>query len=335
MVYMADKERYSSMEYEPCGRSGLRLPRVSLGFWHNFGSHADPEMIRQLCFTALDCGITHFDLANNYGPAPGAAEENLGRVLKTDLAPYRDELIISTKAGYTMWPGPYGDWGSRKHLIASLDQSLKRLGLDYVDIFYHHRMDPNTPLEETVNTLCDIVKQGKALYIGLSNYDGPTMERAAQMLDKRHCPYVVNQNRYNILDRTIERNGLKFSSVKKEKGLIAFSPLAQGVLTDRYLNGIPSDSRVRTDGRYLRASQLTDKRLAQISCLNALAAQRGQTLAQMALSWVLRDNTVTSVLVGASKPDQLRENAAMVHQNHRFSDEELHSIDQICEVPLD
>lgn len=335
MAYTANAQRYDTMEYVRSGRSGLLLPRVSLGFWHNFGTACDPENMRRLCFTAFDCGITHFDLANNYGPEAGAAEENLGRILREDLHAYRDELIISTKAGYDMWAGPYGNWGSRKHLMASLDQSLSRMGLDYVDIFYHHRMDPGTPLEETINTLCDIVKQGKALYIGLSNYDGPTMERAAVLLDKRHCPFIINQNRYSILDRTIERNGLKSGVIKKEKGLIAFSPLAQGLLSDRYLHGIPDDSRARRDGRYLKAEQLTDKRLAQMACLNAMAAQRGQTLAQMALSWVLRDGVVTSVLTGASKPEQIRENAAMAHQNHHFTDEELHSIDEICEVPLD
>jgi L-glyceraldehyde 3-phosphate reductase len=331
--YTANENRYDTMKYAHCGRSGLQLPRVSLGFWHNFGTKGDYENMKQLCFTAFDCGITHFDLADNYGPVPGAAEENLGRILKEDLSAHRDELIISTKAGYDMWAGPYGNWGSRKHLVAGLDQSLKRLGLDYVDIFYHHRMDPNTPLEETVTALCDIVRQGKALYIGLSNYDGPTMERAAVLLDKRHCPYIINQNRYSILDRTIERNGLKLSSMKKERGLIAFSPLAQGLLTNRYLDGIPADSRVRTDGRYLHAEQLTDKRLAQMACLNAVARQRGQTLAQMALSWVLKDNMVTSVLIGASKPEQVRENALIAGQNHHFTDEELKAIDEICNTP--
>jgi L-glyceraldehyde 3-phosphate reductase len=335
MAYTANQTRYDTMKYVHCGCSGLQLPRVSLGFWHNFGSNGNFDTMKQLCFTALDCGITHFDLADNYGPEPGAAEANLGRILKEDLHAYRDELIISTKAGYDMWAGPYGNWGSRKHLMVGLDQSLSRLGLDYVDIFYHHRMDPDTPLEETVNALCDIVKQGKALYIGLSNYDGPTMERAAALLEKRHCPFVINQNRYNILDRTIEHNGLKTAAMKKEKGLIAFSPLAQGLLTDRYLHGIPADSRVRTDGRYLHADQLTDKKLAQISCLNALANQRGQTLAQMALSWVLKDDVVTSVLVGASKPDQLRENALAASQDHHFTDEELRSIDQILDTPRD
>ena len=323
------------MTFQRCGNSGLKLPAVSLGLWHNFGDETRVENSRQLLRHAFDLGITHFDLANNYGPEPGSAETNFGRILKNGLRLYRDELIISTKAGYEMWNGPYGNWGSRKHLIASLDQSLTRLGLDYVDIFYHHRMDPDTPLEETINTMCDIVKQGKALYIGLSNYDGPTMERAAALLDKRHCPFIICQNRYNILDRTIERNGLKTAAVKKDRGLIAFSPLAQGLLSERYLHGIPEDSRARRDGRYLKAEQLTDKRLAQMACLNAMAAQRGQTLAQMALSWVLKDGVVTSVLTGASKPEQIRENAAMANQNHHFCDEELRSIDEICEVPLD
>lgn len=335
MTYHAADDRYDSMTYRFCGRSGLQLPLLSLGLWQNFGDDKPHEVQRTIVRRAFDRGVTHFDLANNYGPPYGQAEINFGQMLRQDLAPYRDELIISTKAGYLMWPGPYGDWGSRKHIIAGLDQSLRRLGLDYVDIFYHHRMDPNTPLEETINTLCDIVKQGKALYIGLSNYDGPTMERAALLLDKRHCPFVIAQNRYNILDRMIERNGLKSACVKKERGLIAFSPLAQGLLSERYLHGIPEDSRVRTDGRFLHAEQLTDKRLAQMSCLNAIAAQRGQSLAQMALSWVLRDDVVTSVLVGASKPEQIRENAAMANQSHHFSDEELRNIDQICEVPLD
>lgn len=331
MAYTANPDRYNNMEYVPCGLSGLKLPRISLGFWKNFGSEADQSTIKDLCFTALDCGITYFDLANNYGPEPGSAESNLGELLRTDLKPYRDELIISTKAGHEMWPGPYGNWGSRKHLIASLDQSLMRLGVDYVDIFYHHRMDPNTPLEETINTLCDIVKQGKALYIGLSKYDGPNMERAAQMLEKRHCPFVVCQNRYNLLDRTIERNGLKRAIDKKEKGLVAFSPLARGFLTDRYFYGIPDGSFAARDKDF--AKTLTDKRLAQMSCLNALAAQRGQTLAQMALCWVLRNEVVTSVLVGASTPEQIRENAAAAQQSHHFTTEELRAIDEIVDLP--
>lgn len=331
MAYIANPDRYNDMEYARCGQSGLLLPRVSMGFWQNFGTNTDPATIKELCFTALDCGITYFDLANNYGPEPGAAERNLGELLRTDLKPYRDELIISTKAGHPMWPGPYGNWGSRKHLIASLDQSLMRLGVDYVDIFYHHRMDPNTPLEETINTLCDIVKQGKALYIGLSKYDGPHMERAAQMLEKRHCPFIVCQNRYNMLDRTIETNGLEGALLKKDKGMVAFSPLARGFLTDRYFNGIPEGSYAARNKDFART--LTDKRLAQVSCLNALAAERGQTLAQMALSWVLRNKVVTTVLVGASTPEQIRENAAAACQNHHFTDVELNSIDAILDLP--
>ena len=331
MAYNANPNRYNEMEYAHCGRSGLLLPRVALGFWQNFGSDATPEQVRDLCFTALDCGITYFDLANNYGPEPGAAETNLGELLRTDLKPHRDELVLSTKAGHPMWPGPYGNWGSRKHLMASLDQSLGRLGVDYVDIFYHHRMDPNTPLEETVDALCDIVKQGKALYVGLSKYDGETMERAAQMLEARHCPFIVCQNRYNMLDRTIETNGLKDGAFKKDKGLVAFSPLARGFLTDRYFNGIPAGSYAARNKDF--AKTLTDKRMAQVSCLNAVAAERGQTLAQMALSWVLRDKVVTSVLIGASTPEQIRENAAAACQSHHFTDVEEFSIDDILDLP--
>ena len=331
MAYTANPDRYNNMNYAPCGHSGLQLPRVALGFWQNFGTNTDPATIKELCFTAMDCGITYFDLANNYGPEPGSAERNLGKLLRTDLKPYRDELIISTKAGHPMWPGPYGNWGSRKHLFASLDQSLERLGLDYVDIFYHHRMDPNTPLEETVDALCDIVKQGKALYIGLSKYDAAHLEQASRMLEERHCPFVVCQNRYNMLDRTIETNGTKDTIYKKEKGLVAFSPLARGALSGRYLNGIPNASYAARNHDF--AKSLTDDRLAQLSCLNAVAAERGQTLAQMALSWVLRDNVVTSVLIGASTPEQIRENAAVASQSHHFSDVEVFSIDDILDLP--
>lgn len=304
-MYQADPTRYASMPYPHSGASGLRLPVVSLGFWHNFGDTAQYETMKAMCFTAFDNGITHFDLANNYGPAPGAAETNLGRILREELHAYRDELIISTKAGYTMWDGPYGDFGSRKYLLASLDQSLRRMGLDYVDIFYHHRMDPDTPLEETMGALDQAVKSGKALYAGLSNYDGPTMEKAAAILRELHCPFVINQNRYSIFDRTIEHNGLKESALRTGKGIIAFSPLAQGMLTDRYLHGIPADSRIRTDGRFLQESSLTPQRLAQIRALNELAAARGESLATMALKWILKDGAVTSVLVGASRPAQI------------------------------
>ena len=326
------KERYDAMTYRRCGQSGLRLPLVSLGMWHNFGDTARYDTVRDICLTAFNHGVTHFDLANNYGPEPGSAEANLGKVLKNELAGYRDELIISTKAGYDMWPGPYGDGGSRKYLLASLDQSLRRMGLEYVDIFYHHRMDPQTPLEETMGALAQAVRQGKALYVGLSNYDGPTLERAAAILDELHCPFIINQNRYSMLDRTVERNGLKETSRRLGKGIIAFSPLEQGMLSDRYLNGIPADSRVRTDGRFLHASDLTEQKLGQIRALNELAQQRGQTLAQMALAWVLRDSVVTSVVVGASRPEQLVQNLQGLDKLE-FSAEELEAIDRITLRP--
>lgn len=287
-MYTPAKERYNIMEYNRCGRSGLLLPKISLGLWHNFGDTSDYENMRQLCFTAFDNGITQFDLANNYGPAYGSAEKNFGRILKEDLMPYRDELIITTKAGFDMWEGPYGNWGSRKYLLASLDQSLKRMGLDYVDIFYHHRMDPETPLEETMGALATAVCQGKALYVGLSNYDGETLEQAAAILKDLKCPFVINQNCYSIFDRTVEKNGLKDMTGNLKKGLITFSPLAQGQLTDRYLNGIPEDSRIRKDGRFLKESILTAERMKQIRKLNELAAQRGEKLADMALAWLLQ-----------------------------------------------
>ena len=327
-MYQAQGTRYQSMQYCRCGKSGLMLPAVSLGFWHNFGDTAPYENMKQLCFTAFDHGITHFDLANNYGPNPGSAERNLGRILREELGSYRDELVISTKAGYEMWDGPYGNWGSRKHVLASLDQSLQRMGLDYVDIFYHHRMDPNTPLEETMSALAQAVSAGKALYVGLSNYDGPAMERAAGILNDLHCPFIINQNRYSIFDRTIEHNGLKETAARLRKGIIAFSPLAQGMLTDRYLHGIPADSRIVKDGRFLHASDLTETRLQQIQALNALAAGRGQTLAEMALSWILRDGVVTSVLIGASKPSQILDNIKAL-ENTAFSQEEQAKIDAI------
>lgn len=327
-MYIASDRRYETMQYNRCGASGLKLPAVSLGLWHNFGDTASFENMRQICFTAFDNGITHFDLANNYGPAPGSAEKNFGRILKEDLGRYRDELIISTKAGYDMWDGPYGNWGSRKYLLASLDQSLSRMGLEYVDIFYHHRMDPETPLEETMGALAQAVSSGKALYAGLSNYDGETLRKACEILEGLHCPFIINQNRYSILDRTIEKNGLKDTAAEVGKGIIAFSPLAQGLLTNRYLNGIPEDSRVRRDGRFLREEALTDQRLQQIRTLNGLAAGRGQTLAEMALSWILRDGIVTSVLIGASKPQQILDNVKAA-ENIQFSEEELKKIDEI------
>ena len=327
-MYQASDKRYLSMQYNRCGKSGLMLPAVSLGLWHNFGDTASYENMKQLCFTAFDNGITHFDLANNYGPAPGSAEKNFGSILKDGLGAYRDELLISTKAGYEMWDGPYGNWGSRKYLLASLDQSLRRMGLDYVDIFYHHRMDPDTPLEETMGALAQAVKSGKALYAGLSNYDGATLEKACTILDSLHCPFVINQNRYSIFDRSIEQNGLKDTAQRLNKGIICFSPLAQGMLTDRYLNGIPQDSRIRTDGRFLQENALTDERLAQIRSLNEIAQQRGQTLAEMALAWILRDGIVTSVLIGASKPSQILDNIGAL-KNTSFSAEELAKIDSI------
>ena len=330
-MYIASKERYTTMEYNRCGDSGLMLPKVSLGLWHNFGDTSKFENMRQLCFTAFDNGITQFDLANNYGPAYGSAEANLGKLLKENFTAYRDELIISTKAGYDMWKGPYGNWGSRKYLLASLDQSLERLGLEYVDIFYHHRMDPDTPLEETMGALDQAVKSGKALYAGISNYDGKTMKRAAAILRELHCPFVINQNRYSIFDRTIEKNGLKQAAVEEKKGIIAFSPLAQGMLTDRYLHGIPKDSRMFTDGRFLKKEQLTETKLQQIQALNAIAEQRGESLAQMALKWVLKDDVVTSVLIGASKPEQILDNIKVI-DSADFSEEELQKIDEIVNL---
>ena len=326
-MYTPAKERYNIMEYNRCGRSGLLLPKISLGLWHNFGDASDYENMRQLCFTAFDNGITQFDLANNYGPAYGSAEKNFGRILKEDLMPYRDELIITTKAGFDMWEGPYGNWGSRKYLLASLDQSLKRMGLDYVDIFYHHRMDPETPLEETMGALATAVCQGKALYVGLSNYDGETLEQAAAILKDLKCPFVINQNCYSIFDRTVEKNGLKDMTGNLKKGLITFSPLAQGQLTDRYLNGIPEDSRIRKDGRFLKESILTAERMEQIRKLNELAAQRGEKLADMALAWLLQKKEVTSVLIGASKTQQILYNIKAIH-SAPFTEEELQKIDE-------
>ena len=330
-MYQANESRYDTMKYPRCGNSGLLLPEVSLGFWHNFGDTGVYDNMRQMVFTAFDHGITHFDLANNYGPAYGSAEANLGKLLKENFTAYRDELIISTKAGYDMWKGPYGNWGSRKYLLTSLDQSLERLGLEYVDIFYHHRMDPDTPLEETMGALDQAVKSGKALYAGLSNYDGKTMKRAAAILRELHCPFVINQNRYSIFDRTIEKNGLKQAAVEEKKGIIAFSPLAQGMLTDRYLHGIPKDSRMLTDGRFLKKEQLTETKLQQIQALNAIAEQRGESLAQMALKWVLKDDVVTSVLIGASKPEQILDNIKVI-DSADFSEEELQKIDEIVNL---
>lgn len=328
MSYIANENRYNQMEYNHCGESGLKLPAVSLGLWHNFGDNSDYNNMCEMCYTAFDNGITHFDLANNYGSQAGSAERNFGKILNENMKCYRDEMIISTKAGYYMWPGPYGDFGSRKYLCASIDQSLKRMNLDYVDIFYHHRMDKNTPLYETMWALAQIVKSGKALYIGLSNYDGETMKEAAGILNELHCPFIINQNRYSIFDRTIEKNGIVDAAKSLKKGLIIFSPLAQGLLTERYLKGIPNDSRVRTDGRFLNEKSISEDVLKKIEKLNKLAAQRGQSLAQMALSWVYSKEGITSVLIGASKPGQILENIKMSEKTD-FSREELDMIDEI------
>ncbi|MCR5626005.1 MAG: aldo/keto reductase [Lachnospiraceae bacterium] len=327
-MYIAANDRYEKMKYKRCGRSGLLLPVVSLGLWHNFGDTGKFETMEDMCKTAFDNGITHFDLANNYGPRYGSAEENFGKILKRHFLPYRDEMIISTKAGYDMWDGPYGNWGSRKYLIASLDQSLERMGLDYVDIFYHHRMDPETPLHETCGALEQIVRSGKALYVGLSNYDGPTMKKASEILEELHVPFIINQNRYNIFDRGIENNGLLSAVREEQKGLITFSPLAQGLLTGRYLNGIPEDSRIKTDGRFLNENALSDERLNQIRALNDIATGRGQSLAEMALSWLIGKDEVTTVLIGASRPSQILENIKAMEKTD-FSTEELSKIEKI------
>ena len=310
--YTPNTARYDTMTYNRVGNSGLKLPAVSLGLWHNFGTCDDFDNMVAMCKTAFDLGITHFDLANNYGPEYGAAETNFGKILKSTFSGFRDELIVSTKAGYDMWPGPYGNFGSRKYLIASLDQSLRRLGLDYVDIFYHHRMDPETPLEETMLALDQIVRSGKALYVGISNYDGATLTRAAAILRELRTPFIINQNRYSIFDRTIERNGLKDTAQKLGKGIIAFSPLAQGLLTDRYLNGIPTDSRAVKSGKFLKPNDITADVLQKVAALNQIALNHGCTLSQLALIWVLKDNAVTSVLIGASRPSQIVDNAAIV-----------------------
>lgn len=327
-MYQADEKRYEEMKYNRCGASGLLLPAVSLGLWHNFGSNGNFDNMQDMCHTAFDHGITHFDLANNYGPVPGSAEENFGRILAKGLGRYRDELIISTKAGYDMWPGPYGNWGSKKYLVASLDQSLKRMGLDYVDIFYHHRPDPNTPLEETVRALDGIVRSGKALYVGISNYNKEQTIAAAELFKELGTPFIINQRKYSMFVRDIEKDGLKDYAAAHGIGIITFSPLAQGLLTDRYLHGIPEDSRVRTDGRFLKEAAIVEETLKKVRALNDLASQRGQTLAQMALSWILRDGDITSVLIGASKPSQILDNIGIAHATS-FSDEERRKIEEI------
>ncbi len=327
-MYIADEKRYERMTYNRCGASGLLLPAVSFGLWHNFGSNCDFDNMRDMLRTAFDNGITHFDLANNYGPEPGAAEKNFGRLLQIDLGAYRDELIISTKAGYEMWDGPYGNWGSKKYLVASLDASLLRMGLDYVDIFYHHRPDPNTPLEETVHALDLLVRQGKALYIGISNYNLEQTKAAAKLFSELGTPFIINQRKYSMLVRDIEKDGLKDYAAKNGIGIITFSPLAQGLLSDRYLGGIPFDSRIRADGRFLKESALTEELLSRLRGLDRLAKERGQTLSQMALSWILRDGDITSVLIGASKPSQILDDIGAIHAPE-FSAEERARIDEI------
>ena len=327
MGYQPDKNRYQTMQYRRCGQSGLKLPAISLGLWHNFGDATLLENSRQLLQRAFDLGITHFDLANNYGPPPGSAERNFGRILQEDFLPWRDELIISTKAGYTMWDGPYGDWGSRKYLISSLDQSLRRMGLEYVDIFYHHRPDPQTPLRETMKALDHVVRQGKALYIGLSNYPAELARQAIEILEDLGTPCLIHQPKYSMFERAPEE-GLLDVLQQKGVGCIPFSPLAGGQLTDRYLNGIPADSRAASGSKVLNPEQITDKKLEKVRKLNALAEKRGQKLSQMALAWILRHDAVTSVLIGASKSGQIDDAAGML-ENCRFSAEELKTIDAI------
>lgn len=331
-MYVAKEDRYEKMIYNRCGKSGLKLPALSLGMWHNFGSVNDIENMKKILFTAFDNGITHFDLANNYGPVYGSAEANMGRILKSDLMPYRNEMIISSKAGYDMWKGPYGDGGSRKYLVASLDESLKRLGLEYVDIFYHHRPDPETSLEETMEALDHIVRQGKALYVGISNYNKEQTEKAYRILKEQKTPFIIHQPSYSMLNRWIEEDGLKDYLWDNGIGCIAFSPLAQGVLTGKYLKGIPADSRIGSGkSPYLHKSDITEDKLAKVQALNAIADKRGQSLTQLALSWILRDGKVTSVLIGASKPEQILENIKAL-DNISFSAEELQEIEKVLQA---
>jgi len=326
MTYLAHPDRYGSMTYQRAGRTGLKLPAVSLGLWHNFGGVNATENARAMLRRAFDLGVTHFDLANNYGPPPGSAEETFGRVLARDLRPYRDELVIATKAGYTMWPGPYGDWGSRKYLIASLDQSLRRMGLDYVDVFYHHRPDPETPLEETMRALDHAVRSGRALYVGLSNYSPEQTREATRILRSMGTPLVLHQPSYSLLNRRVE-GGLLDVLSEEGVGCIVFSPLQQGLLTDKYLRGIPEDSRVATSGVFLRPEHVTDAVLRQTRALNEIARERGQTLAQMALAWVLRRPEVTSALIGASRPEQI-EDAVGALARRDFTPDELDRVER-------
>lgn len=327
-MFIAKETRYDRMKYNRCGASGLKLPAVSLGLWHNFGSNGNFDTMLEMCQTAFNEGITHFDLANNYGPVYGAAEENFGRILKKSLGIYRDELVISTKAGYDMWPGPYGNWGSKKYLVASLDQSLRRMGLDYVDIYYHHRPDLETPLEETAGALDGIVRSGKALYIGISNYNKEQTIAIAGLFRKMGTPFIINQRKYSMFDRSIESDGLKAYAAENGIGIITFCPLAQGLLTDRYLNGIPENSRVKTDGRFLKEEAITAETLGKVRALNEIAKDRGQSLAQMALSWIMRDGDITSVLIGASRASQIIDNVGML-ENTRFEPEELEQVEQV------
>jgi len=327
MIYFANPNRYENMIYRRCGKSGLKLPVISLGFWHNFGYNDSFENMREMVKRAFDLGITHFDLANNYGPPPGSAEENFGRILKIDLKSYRDEIVISTKAGYKMWDGPYGDWGSKKYLIASLDQSLKRMNLDYVDIFYHHRPDPETPIEETMEALYQIVRQGKALYVGISNYGPEETKLAYETLSRMGVKIIVNQVLYNMFFRYPEE---KLFPVMEELGIGAtiFSPLAQGLLTEKYLGGIPEDSRVKRSGVFLKESDITPEKIEKVKKLSEIAKERGQSVAQLALAWVLRNKVVASVIIGASKPSQIEENVNAI-KNLDFSEDELRKIDEI------
>lgn len=327
MEYKASENRYDKMQYRRCGKSGIKLPLLSLGLWHNFGDNDDFENARDILRTAFDHGITHFDLANNYGPPYGTAEKNFGKIFQEDFKKYRDELIISTKAGWDMWPGPYGNFGSRKYLIASLDQSLQRMGLDYVDIFYHHRPDPDTPLEETMGALDQIVRQGKALYVGVSQYNAEDTAKAAKILKELGTPFLIHQPRYNMMDRWVE-DGLLDTLESVGLGSIVFSPLEQGILTSKYLHGIPEGSRAATEGSYLDKSQITDELVEKIQKLNEIADSRGQSLAQMAVAWLLKDHRVTSVLVGVSKVSQLQDNIEAI-KNIEFSKEEIEKIDSI------
>ncbi len=327
MRYTPNNNRYNKMAYRRCGSSGLVLPEISLGLWHNFGTHDDLDIACRMIQTAFDLGITHFDLANNYGPEPGSAEINFGHILKTQLSSYRDELIISSKAGHEMWPGPYGDWGTRKSLMASIDQSLKRMQLEYVDIFYSHRYDPDTPLIETMTALADIVKQGKALYVGLSKYPMKPLEKATNLLQRLNVPCLIYQDRYSILERTVESEYLGFLE-HNQTGLITFGPLAQGLLTNKYLNGIPQSSRAAGDSIFLNTENITADIIRKTTDLNKIALQRQQTMAQMAIAWLLKDSTTTSVLIGASSPRQISENVAAL-KDTVFSVNELQLIDNI------